>query len=323
MQGHELEAKADAAIYVGLDVCKAFLDVHLHPIGESFRVANTKDGLKRLKMAFAGHRVALIVVEATGKLHCPAHRNLTAAGYPVTVANPLRTRNFAKALGLLAKTDKIDARMLALYGECLRPAAMPPAPPLLAELGELVKARQGLVAETTALKNRIAAAESSFLKRQLASLLKAAERTCGKLEAEIERLIARDPVLARRFEILTSIPSIGKVVAATLAACLAELGVLPAKKLTMLVGLAPINHDSGESRGEKHIRGGRSHVRSPLFQAAISAVRCNPDLKLFYRRLRQQSAKPAKVALIAVARKLLVLANTLVSENRLWQPKCP
>ena len=152
-------------------------------------------------------------------------------------------------------------------------------------------------------------------------LLKAVERHVAHLDAEIDRLIADDPALARRQEILTSIPGIGRVVASTLIACLAELGMLSSKAIAMLVGLAPVACDSGESKGRRRIRGGREHVRSPLYLAAVSAVRCNPDLKAFYRRLRDEKAKPAKQALTAVARKLVTLANTLVHDDRLWVEK--
>lgn len=322
MQGKDASAaKAEPQVYVGLDVCKAAIDVHLHPSGQAFRVLNTNQGLRQLKSKLAGHNVIVVTVEATGKFHRQAHRTLHAAGYAVSVVNPLRSRLFAEANGTLAKTDPIDARSLAVMGECLKLAATPPSTELIATLQELVLARRAAIAERTALTNRLGAAENKFLISDGKTLLKAVERHIERLDGEIDRLITADPALARRFEILTSIPSIGRVVAMTLIACLAEIGMLSSKAIAMLVGLAPVARDSGDSHGVRHIRGGREHVRSPLYLAAVTAARCNPDLKTFYQRLRTEKSKPAKVALTAVARKLLILANTLIHEDRLWVEK--
>ena len=322
MQGKDTpEAKAEVQVYVGLDVSKAAIDVYLHPLGHVFRIANTNQGLRQLKSRLACLKVVLVTIEATGKFHRQAHRTLHAAGYPVAVVNPLRSRLFAEAIGKLAKTDPIDARTLAIMGESLKLAANPPPAALIAELQELVLARRAAVTEKTALENRLGAVQSRFLIAGIKKLLKAVERHVAHLDTEIDRLIAGDPALARRQEILTSIPGIGRVVASTLVACLAELGMLSSKAIAMLAGLAPVACDSGESKGRRRIRGGREHVRSPLYLAAVSAVRCNPDLKAFYRRLRDEKAKPAKQALTAVARKLVTLANTLVHEDRLWVEK--
>lgn len=322
MQGKDTSAaKAEPQVYVGLDVCKAAIDVHLHPSGEAFRVLNTNQGLRELKNKISGLKVSVITVEATGKFHRQAHRTLHAAGYAVAVVNPLRSRLFAEARGDLAKTDTIDAKTLAVMGECFKLEATPPPAELVAALQELVLARRAAIADRTALENRLGAAENKFLIGDIKKLAKALDRHIEHLDAEIDRLIETDPALARRFEILTSIPGIGRVVAMTLIACLAEIGRLSAKAIAMLVGLAPIARDSGDSTGARHIRGGREHVRSPLYLGAVSAARYNPDLKAFYNRLRNEKQKPAKVALTAVARKLLILANTLIHEDRLWTEK--
>ena len=232
-------------------------------------------------------------------------------------------------LGQLAKTDKIDARILALYGQLINPQATPAPAKALAELQELVLgrrfilsahrkgSRQAAVAEQTALTNRFAAAESPVLKRLIKRHLALAARSIAALEKAIAALIASQVQLKRRFEILASIK--GPVAATTLVACLSELGLLTSGKIAMLAGVAPINCDSGEMRGQRHIKGGRAHVRSVLYMAAISAARCNPDLKSFYARLRA-GGKAAKVALTAVMRKLVILANTLIRENRHWVP---
>ena len=183
------ERSALKIIYVGIDVCKAWLDVYLHPIGRSFRVANSREGLKRLKRVLAEHRVALIVMEATGKYHREAHRSLHASGFVVAVVNPLRARLFAEATGTLAKTDRIDARILAILAESLAPKAKPPTPESLEELQELVRARQAAVADLTALTNQQGESKAAILKRELARRIKLTEASIALLETEIERRI--------------------------------------------------------------------------------------------------------------------------------------
>lgn len=323
MQGKDMpEQSAEVKVYVGIDVSKTSLDVFLHPLGQVARIANTRQGLKRLKRMLAPHAVALIAIEATGKWHRSAHRTLYAAGLAVAIVNPYRSRKLADALGQLAKTDKIDARVLALFAESLNPRVTPPPARLLTDLQELVCARQKAVDEKTALSNRLGVAETAFLRRELKRRLKAVGGHIDRLEAECRRLVNSNAGLARRFEILSSIKGIGDVVATTLVACLAELGVLDGKAIAALAGVAPMNWDSGDMRGQRHIKGGRSHVRKPLRMAALSAIRYNPSLKAFYRRLRD-AGKLSRVAITAVMRKLVVLANTLISQDRLWQPEAP
>ena len=322
MQGKEKmpAPSAETAVYVGVDACKAWLDVYLHPVAQALRVANSPEGLKSLRRRLEPYRVQLIVIEATGKFHRQAHRTLHANGFAVAVVNPYRSRKLADALGMLAKTDRIDARVLALFGESLRPAAKPPAPELIAALQELVLARAAATADRTALGNRLDAAESRFLKTELRRNVKRIEAHLAKLEAEIERLIHSDPACLRRFEILCSIPGFGPQVAAMLIACLQELGQLNAKQSAMLVGVAPVNCDSGAQRGQRHIKGGRAPVRRALYMAALVAARFHPDLSAFYRRLRHAGKAP-KLALTALMRKLVILANTLLAENRPWEPR--
>jgi len=332
MQGKIPSVRAETAVYVGIDVCKAWLDVYLHPTGRGLRFSNDKEGLKLLCKELAGAGVGLVAMEATGKLHRLAHRMLSRAGYPVAVVNPLRSRKFAEALGQLAKTDRIDAQLLAIYGACLSPGATPVPAKILAELQELVMARQAAGAnvyrerqalphaDETALKNRHAAAESKVLKRLLQRQIEACARAIEGLEAAIKPLLESDPALQRRYGILCSIKGVGPAVAAMLAACLSELGLLSAPKIAALAGVAPFDDDSGDRRGQRRIMGGRAHVRRALYMAALSAARCNPDLKAFYERLRA-NGKAAKLALTAVMRKLVALANTLIREDRHWTPE--
>lgn len=319
MQGKVSPEVSAGKVYVGIDVCKARLDMYVHPIGVRLQVANGRDGVRRLRKQLAGYDVAAIVMEATGKLHRYAQRTLSAAGYAVAVVNPLRSRLFAEAIGTLAKTDAIDARLLAVLGESLRPAATPPPPVWLEELQELVRARQAAAAEAAALANRRSASQAAFLKAELARRRKSLATHIARLDAEIARRIASDATLERRYAILLSIPGIGPVAAATLLVDLAELGACSGKEAAMLAGLAPIACDSGDRSDERHIKGGRAHVRTTIYMAALTAARFNPDLKRFYDRLTAKG-KIAKVALTAVMRKLVVLANTLLRQDRFWQP---
>lgn len=323
MQGKIMsEQSAPEPVYVGIDVCKDRLDVYLHPAGRCLRIANSREGLKRLKRALAGLKVALIVMEATAKYHRLAQRSLAQAGFPVAVVNPLRARLFAEAAGTLAKTDRVDAKMLAVMGAALGPQARPPASAEMEALQELVRARSAARRDLTGLKNRSGAAGTPFLRTELRRQIHSLERSIARLAAEIERRIAADPALARRYLILLSIPGVGPAVAAVLLADFAELGLLSAKAAGLLAGLAPIACDTGDTSGQRHIKGGRKTVRNALYMAALSAARANPSLKDFYQHLRAQGKKP-KVAFTAVMRKLIILANTLIKEDRQWQPSPP
>jgi len=322
MQGKvSLNQSAAVRVYVGIDVCKERLDVYLHPLGRKLSVANSREGLVILKRELANHDVALVVIEATAKYHRLAQRMLHAAGLRVAVINPLRSRLFAEAAGQLAKTDPIDARMLAIYGQSLSPDATPPVPEILQELQEIVRARQEATADLTAFKNRRGASVGAFVKREIDRVIKGLEAHIERLEVEIARRIKADPALRQRYRILVSVPGIGPTVAAVLLIGMTELGSCSNKAAALLAGLAPIARDSGAKEGKRHIRGGRGFVRNTLYMAALAAVRCNPDLKAFFQRLC--SKYPKKYALTAVMRKLVVLANTLVKENRPWQPIRP
>lgn len=323
MQGKEAsEQEAKVKSSVGIDVSKCRLDVHVVPAGTRLAVTNNKEGIRQLKRWLGSFDVGLVVFEATGKWHRQLWRSLHASGIPAAVIDPFRLRMFAKAQGILAKTDRLDAAVLAGFAAVMAPAASPPAAEAVEDLAELVAARDSAVAEKTGLKNQLSAATTLFLRRQLARRIANLDRAIAGLEREIERLILADPGFARRYAILTSIPGVGFVVAATLVACLNELGALPDKAIAMLAGLAPVADQSGKREGRRVIWGGRARVRRLLYLAAVSALRCNPDLTAFYSRLRA-AGKPAKVAIIAVARKLVLLANTLIANDRNWLPNAP
>lgn len=318
MQGQsQLEARNAEPVYAGIDVCKDRLDVHLHPLGERFAVTNDPAGFRALARRLAGRELACVVLEATGKFHRPVHRALSRDGFSVAVLNPRRARLFAEAAGTQAKTDRVDARMLAVFGQALAPRVTPPAPQALEDLQEIVHARDAARTERTALANRRGASTTPFLQRELSRRLDSLDHHIARLDAEIDRRIAADTGLARRRDILRSIPSVGPAVAAALIADLPELGQLDRHAAASLAGLAPVPDDSANTSGPRHIRGGRPSPRRALYWAALSAARHNPDLAAFYRRLRANGKKP-KVALTAVMRKLVILANTLLGEDRTW-----
>lgn len=328
MQGKvSFERTAMATIYVGIDVCKEWLDIHLHPLGRSFRVANDTAGLRRLKreldaLGQAPGQGLRIVMEATGKWHRAVLRSLHADGFYVSVVDPLRARLFAKACGFLAKTDRLDARLLAIMGEALKPARTAPPDQALEALQELVNARAAATGERTALSNRMKTAATAFLRKELSRRLAALDTHIARLDAEIERRICAEPALCHRRDILISIPGIGAVTAASLIAGLCELGACSGKQAAMLAGLAPLACESGERAGHRAIKGGRLAPRNAIYMAALSAARYNPDLARFAERLKK-AGKPNKVVLVAVMRKLIVLANTLITKNRCWTPNPP
>lgn len=323
MQGQEaLEQVAKAQSTAGIDSGKDWLDAHVLPCGERLRVANDRQGIAQLKRWLMRFDLRLVVLEATGKWHRAVWRSLCASGMAIAVVDPFRVRMFAKAQGILAKTDRLDARLLAQFAAIMDPPARPPAPEAMAELAELVTAREAAVAEQTSLKNQRSAAQSDFLKAHLAARIARLRQDIAALKAEIGTRIAADPALARRHAILTSIPGIGPVIAATLIARLSELGSCTAKQIAMLAGLAPVADDSGQRQGVRVVWGGRARVRRALYLAALSAARHNVSLSAFRNRLIDQG-KPLKLAIIAVARKLAILANTLISEDRPWQPHAP
>ena len=321
MQG-KVTTEAMAPVYGGIDVCKERLDVYLHPLGEHFSLANDALGWRALRRRLARRQVVRVVMEPTSKYHRAAHRHLDAGGIAVALINPHRARLFAGACGQLAKTDRIDARILALAGERLEPAAT--APPTAEEeaLEELAGARGAALAERAATANRLRTTGSSFLRRELGNRLRSLERHIERIEARIADMIAADARLARQAAIIRSIPGMGPVNVLAILTGLREIGRINGKEAAALAGLAPFADDSGPRHGPRRIRGGRPALRKALYMAAVAASRCNPELKTFYQRLRAKG-KSTKAAFVAVARKLIVLANTLVSENRTWSPARP
>ncbi len=309
-------------VYVGIDVSKSHLDVHIHPSGVARRVANDKAGLQMLVRLFRSYAPQTIVLEATGQYHRLAHRHLHDAGFCVAVMNPFRTRRFADMLGQLAKTDMIDARTLALFAAMVRPEAKVPPAPAQAELAALLVARRQVSQQKGALQNQLGVSDHALVSRQIRARIKMADRHLVALDAEIRQTLRTQPDLKQRYDILTSVPGIGLVTAATMIAELDELGDAKGSQIAALVGVAPMNCDSGALRGQRRIRGGRASVRNTLYMAAVAAVRSNGSIAAFYERLRA-NGKPFKVAITAVIRKLVIIANTLITENRKWEAQRP
>ncbi len=321
MQG-KVTTDTKPPVYVGIDVCKERLDVYLHPLGQQFSGASDAGGWRCVRRRLKAHEIERVVMEPTSKYHRAAHRHLVAVGIRVALINPRRARQFAQAFGQLAKTDQIDARILALIGERLQPAEVMPPTADEEALEELAGARSAALAERTAISNRLGTTTTAFLRRELASRGRSLEAHIKRLEARIKAMIAADPVMARQAVIIRSIPGMGPVNVLAILTGLREIGRLNGREAAALAGLAPFADDSGPRQGRRRIQGGRANLRKALYMAAVAASRCNPELKSFYQRLRA-SGKPAKLALIAIARKLIVLANTLVTENRIWQPMRP
>jgi len=317
-QGEEKMSDSLAQV-AGIDIAKDHLDVHLHPSGATRRVSNDQAGHKALLGWFARQPIERVVFEATGPYHRGFERALSAAGVPFAKINPRQARRFAEATGRLAKTDRVDAALLARLGALLQPEAREPKSPVLDELTELVAARRALVKDRTACRNRAKIVTIPLLKSQAAQRLRQIEAQIAALDRLCRERVAADQTLSQRLSILTSIPGLGEATAIALLADMPELGQLEPKQAASLAGLAPVARESGTWRGKSFIRGGRAQVRQALYMPALVAVRFNEPLKTKYRALTQ-AGKPAKVAITAIMRKLIVLANALLHQNRKWAP---
>lgn len=305
---------------VGIDVAKDRLDIVVRPSGESFVVARTGAGLSELASKLAVLMPRVIAIEATGGFETVVAAGLAAAQLPVVVVNPAQVRAFAQALGKRAKTDPIDAAVIAHFAEATKtqPRLLPDETTRL--LADLVARRRQIVEMMAAEGQRERRLTNQRLRKSILRLRKAMEKELVELDGEIHDHVRGSPVWAEKEDLLASVPGIGPVIARTLIAELPELGALDRRKIAALVGLAPWTRQSGQWRGKSFIGGGRKSVRSALFLAAMVASRHNPTLKLFRDRL-VNAGKPKLVALIAVARKLLTILNAILRDKRPWQPK--
>lgn len=309
--------RTDDKSTAGIDVSQDWLDVHVLPDGQSLRVANSEAGIRKLKRLLVSLNTDLVVVEPTGRWHRLVQRSLYADGIAVAEVNPFRVRSFARAEGILAKNDRLDAKVLAQFGAALQPKARPPRPEMVLALDELLCGRASAVDERTLLENQKATATLPCFLAQLRKRIVGINKVIDDLNDEIMQRIKGDPSLSRRFQILRSIPGVGDVTAMTLVIRLGELGTISCKAVAKIVGVAPLDDDSGKKRGVRHIFGGRKDVRRVAYMAALSASQYNPSLKAYYERLTS-NGKSFKQAIVAVIRKLVILANTLIAEDRLW-----
>lgn len=302
---------------VGVDVSKYHLDWVSGGKGNVARVPNTPSGIRRLVTKLRKLEFRLIVVESTGGYERTLTEALSAANLPVVLVNPWRVRRFGEGLGVLAKTDPLDARMLALYGERADPPRRPLPGPRQRQMADLIRRRRQYIAMIVSEKSRLDSS-SAVVCRDIQSLVKILERRVVKLDERIDASIAADPEKAENWERLQSVPSVGPGLTRTLIIDLPELGTLGRKQIAALVGVAPYANDSGKKTGKRQIRAGRSAPRTALYLAAMNGARFNPVLKPMYDRLIA-AGKPPKVAFIALARKLLTILNAMVRDGTTWQ----
>jgi len=307
---------------IGIDVSKATLDVYVLSSKEHIRVPNNVKGFKKIVSRIKAIKPSKVVMESTGGYEALCAAHLVAYGIPLAVVNPRQVRDFARALGILAKTDTIDARILALFAEKISPQCRPLSSEEERTLKELVVRRRQLVKMRTMESNRRGRIGSRDVSKSITSVLKSIDRQIDLIEREINTRIKASPVWRDKDDILQSIPGIGPKTTYTMLACLPELGCLNRHQIASLAGLAPMNRDSGMFRGRRTIVGGRSIVRTSLYMPTRNAVRNNPVIKQLYNRL-VAAGKPDKAAITACMRKLLTIMNAILRDNRPWCPLSP
>jgi transposase len=307
-----------SSVFVGIDVSKDRLDVHLRPTGQAFCVSRDAKGLDDLISRLSDRPVALVVLEATGGFETTVAAALAGAGLPLCVVNPRQIRDFARAMGRLAKTDALDAEAIALFAERIRPEARPLLDPERARLAEFVSRRRQVIEMIGMETNRRRRATDKRLAKRLDRHVAFLEKELNEIDHDIGEAIKRSPVWCKTEALLKSVPGIGYVTARTLLAEVPELGTVDRHQIAALVGVAPVNRDSGLMRGHRAIAGGRTSVRNVLYMAALTAIRCNPVLRTFYNQLITRG-RLKKVALVAVLRKLLTVLNAIVRDLTPWR----
>lgn len=306
-------------IFVGIDVSKDVLDVGARPGDQVFRLAHNEQGLEEAAKRLAQLAPALIVLEATGGLETQLAARLAAAGLAVAVINPRQARDYAKATGQLAKTDRIDALVLADFARAIRPQARALKDEATRDLDDLVTRRRQLIdmrVQETLRMARASKVQKKSLKRHVDWL----DKRIDEIDADLAARLRKSDVWRAKDDLLRGIPGVGVATCTTVLAKLPELGSLDRRAVAKLVGVAPLSNDSGKRRGKRSIWGGRLDVRAVLYMAAISAIRFNPVIKAFAQRLKQ-AGKPAKVIIVACMRKLLTIMNTMIKNNSPWNPK--
>ena len=309
-------------MFVGIDVSKHRLDMHVRPSDELWSVDNDAKGRAELVEKLVAAQPTLVVVEATGGYQAAVVAELGAAKVVVAVVNPRQVRDFAKATGKLAKTDAIDAAVLAQFAEAVRPEPRPMPDELTLELQALVARRRQLIDMRTAESNRLETCRVVAVRRNIQRMINTLDKQIGSVDDDIDTTIKRSPLWREREDLLSTVLGVGKTTARTMLTHLPELGSLNRREIAALVGVAPFNHDSGKRRGARSIRGGRGEVRAVLYMATLTATRCNAQIQAFYQRLLSAGKKP-RVALIACARKLLTVLNAMLRDNKPWRLHAP
>ena len=307
------------AIYVGIDVSKDRLDVHVRPSGEAFAVARDGKGLEELVGRLLACSPALVAVEATGGFETIVAAALAGAQLPLVVINPAQVRHFAQAIGQRAKSDPIDAAVIARFVEAVKPALRPVPDQQARLLAELVARRRQIIEMIVAERQREQRLESVRIRKGVARHIKQLEKELPDIDNDIDTLVRGSPAWRDKEKLLISFPGVSNTLARLFIAEVPELGALNRRQIASLAGLAPFIRQSGRWKGRSKIGGGRSFLRAGLYMAALSAIRCHPQLKVFYRRL-VSAGKPKMVALIAVARKLLTILNAMLRDQKPWQP---
>lgn len=303
-------------IYVGIDVSSTKFDIAVRPSTEIWQAVNDPTGIRFVTSKLKTLGPSLIIVEATGGLEIPLVGELGKEGLPIVVVNPRQVRDFAKATGHLAKTDKIDAGILAHFGEAVHPEPRPLKDDQALKLDALISRRRQIIEMIVMEKNRLNSAPL-HIQKDISQHITWLENRLSKTDKELRSLITSSPVWREKDELLRSVPGVGNVLSATLLAELPELGTLNRKQIAALVGVAPLNKDSGKMHGIRITWGGRVSVRNVLYIATVSAIRNNPKIKIFYQRLRSAGKKP-KVAIVASMRKLITILNAMVKAGSYW-----
>lgn len=306
-------------INVGIDTSKTQLDIYVRPIGEFFSVENNAQGIKEALKRIKLYQPTRIIIEATGRLELPFACAASKANLPIVVANAFNVHKFAGSTGQLAKTDKLDAKMIAHYGEAIKPRLTEIKADNIQRISDLLVRRSQLVDMRTMEKNRFSIL-STEIKRSNTRLIKQLQKEIDWVEKNLDKLIEETPDWSKILTILLSVKGVGKVLAYTLLSDLPELGQLNRKEVAALVGVAPMNRESGAYKGKRRIRGGRARIRTVLFMAMMSTIQSNPKFKREYQALVAKG-KPKKVAIVACMRKMITILNTMVKKGEVWDEK--
>ena len=311
-----MNTNTNQSITVGVDTGKTLLDIYIRPLDIYFSVTNDDDGIKKAIKEIKTYRPERIIIEATGRLEFAFAVACKKANLPISIINPAYIKKFAGAIGRLAKTDKLDAQLIAHYGEAIQPAESELRPDTMQLMSDLLSRRKQLISMQTMEKNRLTILPKT-LHKSVNALLKILMREIERVDTLMNGIIENCPEYQAKNTIIQSMPGVGKVVAFSLLSNMPELGYITNKQASSLIGVAPINRESGAYQGQRKIKGGRHQIRTVMFMAMMSAMQCNPVFKTTYQRLVEQG-KPKKVAIIACLRKMIVILNSMVRDGVMW-----